>query len=75
MGEMTTAAKRLIERLASWPQEDIEKLEDAARAIEELRRDTYHATEDELRAIDEADASGVASKEDVEAAFKTFRRA
>jgi len=75
MGEMTATAKKLIERLASWPQEDIDKLEDAARAIEEWRSDSYRATEDELRAIDEADASGVASKEDVEAAFKTFRRA
>ena len=50
-------------------------LEDAARAIEERRRGEYHATEEEVRAIDEADASGVASDEEVKAAFKTFRRA
>ena len=35
----------------------------------------YHATPEELAAIDEADRSGVASATEVEAAFKTFRTA
>jgi hypothetical protein len=35
----------------------------------------YHATLEELRAIDEADRSGVATDEEVEAAFRRFRRA
>jgi hypothetical protein len=39
----------------------------------ELGGREYRATPEELRAIDEADASGVASDEEVEAAFKTFR--
>jgi hypothetical protein len=34
---MTNAAKLLLERVASWPDEDIEKLEEAARQIEALR--------------------------------------
>ena len=75
MTDMTATARRLLELVASWPEEDIEKLEDAARAIEEWRSEEYHASEDELRAIDEADRSGVASGKEVEAAFKTFRGA
>ena len=35
----------------------------------------YHATPEELAAIDEADRSGVASADEVEAAFRTFRSA
>jgi hypothetical protein len=36
--------------------------------------DFYRATREELRAIDDADSSGVANDKDVEAAFGTFRR-
>jgi len=35
----------------------------------------YPATVDELGALDEAELSGVASDEEVEAAFRTFRGA
>ena len=41
----------------------------------ELGSQVYHATPDELRALDEAEQSGVASDREVEAAFRTFRRA
>jgi predicted transcriptional regulator len=50
---MTLRAKELLERIASWPEEDIAMLEEAAREIEALRTGEYRATEDELRAIDE----------------------
>ena len=60
-------------------EEDIQKLEEAARDIEALRSGVYHATEDELRAIDEAiaelDRGEVASEADVKAAFAKFRNA
>jgi hypothetical protein len=72
MTKMTATTKKLLERVASWPEEDIEKLEDASRAC---RSGEYHATADELRAVDEADRSGVAADAEVEAAFRTFRRA
>jgi len=39
----------------------------------ELESQVYHATPDELRALDEAELSGVASDHEVEAAFRTFR--
>jgi len=35
----------------------------------------YHATPDELQALDEAELSGVAGDQEVEAAFRSFRGA
>ena len=76
---MTNTAKQLLERVASWPDEDIAKLEEAAREIEAWRTGEYRATEDELRAIDEAiaelDRGEAASEAQVEAAFAKFRGA
>jgi len=40
---MTKAAKQLFERVASWPEEDIEKLEEAARREQELSDGTHLA--------------------------------
>lgn len=70
---MTTDAKSLLERLASWPEEDISELEEAARDIEARRAGVYHASAEELREIDEAEQSGNATDDEVEEAFKTFR--
>jgi hypothetical protein len=72
---MTSNTKKLLERLASWPEEDITELEEAARDIEARRAGVYVATSEELQAVDEADRSGVATDAEVEAAFRTFRRA
>ena len=74
---MTKTAKQLLERVASWPEEDIEKLEEAARQIEAWRSGEYEVTVEELRAIDEAiaelDRGEVATPEQVRAAFAAFR--
>jgi hypothetical protein len=76
---MSNKAKRLFERVATWPDEDLERLEDAARQIEAWRSGQYEASEAELRAIDEAiaelDHGQVATAEEVEAAFRSSRRA
>jgi hypothetical protein len=66
--------KDVIEQAETWPEEDQVELAEYAREIEARRTGVYHATPDELKAIDEADRSGVASDEEVEAAFKSFRR-
>ena len=75
---MSKKAKELLKRVAAWPDEDLEKLEDAARQIEAWRSGPYEASEQELRAIDEAiadlDRGQVATAEQVEAAFRSFRR-
>jgi hypothetical protein len=76
---MTPVTRRLLERVESWPPEDQEELAEYAREIEARRTSKYHATPEELEAIDEAlgqVARGeLASKEEIEAAFAKFRRA
>ena len=71
---MSPAIKELFEQVASWPQEDQEELADLARQIEARRTGVYRATVEELQALDEAERSGIASEEEVEAAFRSFRR-
>jgi hypothetical protein len=71
---MSPAIKQIIERVASWPEEDQEELAEVMREIEARRSGVYIATADELRALEEAERSGVASEDEVEAAFRSFRR-
>ena len=72
---MMDKLKQMLERVQSWPEADQAELAEYAKEIESRRGGDYHATAEELQAIDEADRSGVASEEEVEAAFRTFRPA
>ena len=65
----------LLENVRSWPEQDQAELLEAARDIEARRSGVYRATQDELAAIDDADRSGIATEQEVEAAFRTFRPA
>lgn len=57
-----------------WPKERQDELAFIAGEIDmQVHGGVYHATPEELEAIDEAMKSGVASKRKVEAAFKKFR--
>lgn len=72
---MTSKLKDVLERVETWPQEAQDELAEIALEIEAgFRGGEYRASPEELRAIDEAMASGVASEQEVEAAFRTFRR-
>jgi hypothetical protein len=71
---MSPGTKKLLERVESWPSEDQDELAEYAREIEARRTGVYRASPEELDAIDEAERSGVAAQEEVEAAFLTFRR-
>jgi hypothetical protein len=80
MAEMIRRLKEVMERAQTWPEEAQEELADIALQIEgELSGGDYHATPDELEPIDEAleqvAGGDIATDEDVEAAFRTFRRA
>lgn len=79
MLRMIAATKSLIERLASWPKEDVKKLDVVAREIEARRTGVYHATVEELKMIDEALAEvaqgKIATEKEVGAAFAKFRNA
>ena len=74
---MNSHVKELLEQVASWPEEDQRELAEYAREIEARRSGVYHASADELKAIDEALAQvargEVAGKKDIEAAFAKFR--
>jgi hypothetical protein len=72
---MMSKLKDVLERVETWPQEAQDELAEIALEIESgFRGGEYHASPEELQAIDEAMASGVASEQEVEAAFRTFRR-
>ena len=66
--------KEILNRVLTWPESDQAELAELAEQIESGRGGEYHATPEELRALDEAERSGVASAGEVEAAFRTFRR-
>jgi hypothetical protein len=68
--------KAALGRVLTWPAGAQEEAIASLRAIEhEWSGDDYHATPEELAAIDEAERGGVATENEVEAAFKTFRAA
>jgi len=71
---MSPTTKKLLEQVESWPSEDQEELAEYAREIAARRTGTYQATPIELQVIDEAELGAIATDEEVEAAFRTFRR-
>jgi hypothetical protein len=64
----------VLERDLFWPEADQEELAQYAEHIESLRDKAYQATAQELEALEEAEHSGIASEQEVEAAFRSFRR-
>jgi hypothetical protein len=73
---MMNRLKEVLERVNTWPEEAQQELVEIALEIEAgFRGGIYHPTAEELQAIDEADRSGVATQEQIEAAFRSFRRA
>jgi hypothetical protein len=74
-----TKLKELLERAEAWPEAAQQELVSLGDEIEkELQAGDYDATTEELQAIDEAleqlARGEVATEEEVEAAFRTFRR-
>jgi predicted transcriptional regulator len=71
---MTVNAKNLLERVASWPQEDLEELEEFAREIESRRSGAYVMTGEERAAVREglaqAEHGEFVSDEDMKAFWK-----
>ena len=69
--------QKLLESIATWPEEDQEELLEAARGIEARRRGLYRATPEELRGIDrgleDARHGRFASDDEVAAVRAKFR--
>jgi hypothetical protein len=67
--------KAILSRVLTWPagaqQEAVATLR--AIEIEWLGDDAYRAAPEELDAIDDADRSGVATDDEVEAVLRSFR--
>jgi len=76
---MNAELKHMLGRIERWSEEDQEELAQVALEIEARRHGVYHATPEQLKAIDEALAAiaqgQVASDEKVEAIFAKYRRA
>jgi hypothetical protein len=72
---MNAKLKELLQQVESWPESDQADLVEVLEQIEIRHRGEYRATPEELQALDEAERSGIASEQDVAAAFQTFRRA
>ena len=76
---MNADLRIMLARAEHWPEEDQEELAQVALEIEARRHGVYHATPEELTAIDEALAAvargEVASDEDVAAVFAKYRQA
>jgi hypothetical protein len=70
---MSPNVKEILGHVDSWPEEDQQELAEVARHIEARRTGIYHATPDELKALDEAERSGIANDDEVAAAFRSFR--
>jgi hypothetical protein len=68
--------RAVLERVPTWPYGRQQELAEIALEIEaELAGADYEPTPDELAAIDEGLGGDAASKEEVDAAFASFRKA
>lgn len=72
---MNVRLKELLARVEDWPESEQAELAEILEEIEVRHRGEYCATPEELESLNEAEASGTASAQDVEAAFASFRRA
>ena len=76
---MTINLKNVLARAETWSEQDQEELAQMAVEIEARRHGLYHASPDELQAIDEALAAvargEIAGDEEVEAVFAKYRQA
>jgi hypothetical protein len=71
---MNERLKQLLKGVERWSESDQAELVDIIEQIEIRHRGEYHASEEELEALDEAERSGIASEQEIESAFQTFRR-
>lgn len=75
---MTNLMEKALAAMRRWPAERQDEAAEILLTLDRLGPDAYHASPDELIAIDEALADVAAgefsSDEDVEAAFARFRK-
>lgn len=69
---MNATVKTILERAASWPEEDQEELAALAREIEARRTGVYRLSDDEKAAIEAARRSGLVSDDGVAAFWSRY---
>ncbi len=67
---MSDTTKQILERVATWPEEDQEELAEIAREIESRRNGLYVLTSEERLAIEEARRTALVSDADIAAFWK-----
>jgi hypothetical protein len=67
---MSPVAKEILEKIATWPEEDQEELAELAREIEARRTGVYVLSADERAAIADSRHGAFASDDDVVAFWK-----
>jgi hypothetical protein len=67
---MNDTAKEILERVATWPEEDKEELAEVAREIEGRRSGVYALNDEEKAAIEAARRSSIAPDNEVNAFWK-----
>lgn len=74
---MSPDTKKLLERVAAWPEEDQEELAEVVAEIESRRSGVYRLSDDERKAVEpgmaDARAGRFASDKDIEAIFDKAR--
>ena len=76
---MSPSAKKFLEQVASWPEEDQEELAEVAREIEARRTGVYHLSDEERVAVragmDAARRGEFAPDSEMEEFYKLHRKA
>jgi predicted transcriptional regulator len=74
---MNAILKKILARAEAWSEKEQDELAQVALEIEARRHGVYHATEEELKAIDEGLAAvergDIATDAEVEAVFAKYR--
>ena len=70
---MNQAIKDILQKVASWPEEDQEELAEAAREIEGRRKGVYVLSDSERAAIADARQSEFVSEQDMIAFWRRHR--
>jgi predicted transcriptional regulator len=76
---MSPDTRKILERVASWPEEDQDELAEVAANIEARRIGVYRLTEEERGAVEaglaDARAGRFATDQEIDAIFKKARSA
>jgi hypothetical protein len=76
---MSPSAKKILEKVASWPEEDQEELAELAREIEARRTGVYHLSDEERAAVragmDAARRGEFAPDNEMEEFYRLHRKA